>query len=86
LQKIYYISRLLTEQVEFANIIIINKVDLISGQELKKLVSVLSSLNTDARFITTSQGQISITDIVDTWLFNFDEASRAPLRVKEMEW
>ncbi len=80
------ISHLLVEQVEFANIIVINKSDLISEQELLKLVSVIRSLNTDARIITTSHGEINISDIVNTWLFDYEQASQAPLRVKEMEW
>jgi G3E family GTPase len=80
------ISHLLVEQVEFANIIVINKSDLVSEQELSKLVSVIRSLNTDARIITTSRGEIDITDIVDTGLFDYEQASQAPLWVKEMEW
>jgi len=60
------ISHLLVEQVEFANITVINKSDLISEQELLKLVSVIRSLNTDARIITTSHGEINISDIVNT--------------------
>lgn len=80
------ISHLLVEQVEFANITVINKSDLISEQELLKLVSVIRSLNTDARIITTSHGEINISDIVNTWLFDYEQASQAPLWVKEMEW
>lgn len=80
------ISHLLVEQVEFANIIVINKADLISESELSKLVSVLRSLNTDARIITTSHGEINIDDIIDTWLFDYEQASQAPLWAKEMEW
>ena len=79
------ISHLLVEQVEFANVIVINKSELISKQELSKLVSVIRSLNTDARIITTSHGEIDIADIVSTGLFDYEQASQAPLRVKEME-
>lgn len=80
------ISHLLVEQVEFANIIVINKSDLVSEQELSKLVSVIRSLNTDARIITTHHGEVDIDEIVDTGLFDYDTASQAPLWVKEMEW
>jgi G3E family GTPase len=80
------ISHLLVEQVEFANIIVINKSDLVSEQELSKLVSVIRSLNVDARIITTSNGEINIDDIVNTGFFDYEQASQAPLRVKEMEW
>lgn len=80
------ISHLLVEQVEFANIIVINKSDLISEQELSKLVGIIRSLNTDARIMTTSYGEVNIADIVDTGLFDYEKASQAPLWVKEMEW
>ena len=63
----------------------INKSDLVSEQELSKLVSVIRSLNTDARVVATSHGELDITDIVDTSLFDYEQASQAPLRVKEME-
>lgn len=80
------ISHLLVEQVEFANIIVINKSDLISEQELSKLVGIIRSLNNDARIMTTSYGEVNIADIVDTGLFDYEKASQAPLWVKEMEW
>lgn len=80
------ISHLLVEQVEFANIIVINKSDVVTEAELSNLVSVIRSLNTDARIVTTSQGQIDMSEIVDTGLFDFEQASQAPLWVKEMEW
>ncbi len=80
------ISHLLVEQVEFANIIVINKSDMVSQDELLKLVSVIRSLNTDARIITTNYGEVNIDDIVDTGLFDYEQASQAPLWVKEMEW
>jgi G3E family GTPase len=80
------ISHLLVEQVEFANVIVINKSDLVSEQELFKLVSVIRSLNTDARILTTSHGEVDISDIVDTSLFDYEQASQAPLWIKEMEW
>lgn len=80
------ISHLLVEQVEFANIIVINKSDMISQDELSKLVSVIRSLNTDARIISTNHGEVNINDIVDTGLFDYEKASQAPLWVKEMEW
>jgi G3E family GTPase len=64
---------------------VINKSDLVSEQELSKLVSVIRSLNVDARIITTSNGEINIDDIVNTGFFDYEQASQAPLRVKEME-
>jgi G3E family GTPase len=75
----------LTEQVEFADIIVVNKLDLISAVERTTLVSVLRSLNADARIVTTSHGTIQIDMIVDTGLFDYEKAAQAPLWIKEME-
>jgi G3E family GTPase len=58
---------------------------MISQDELSKLVSVIRSLNTDARIITTNHGEVNINDIVHTGLFDYEQASQAPLWVKEME-
>jgi G3E family GTPase len=58
---------------------------MVSQDELLKLVSVIRSLNTDARIITTNYGEVNIDDIVDTGLFDYEQESQAPLWVKEME-
>lgn len=79
------ISHLLVEQVEFANVIVINKCDLITDEQHQKLVRVLRSLNADACIMSTQHGEVQIDKVVDMGLFDFEQASQASLWVKELE-
>ena len=79
------IVNLLTDQVEFANVIIINKVDLVSPGKLKELKSVLHKLNPGAKILTSSHGKVEIDEIVNTGKFDFYEASTSAGWIKELE-
>ena len=72
------IAHLLVDQVEFANVILINKSDLVSVESLNKLEGILRSLNTEAKIIRTKNRSISLDLILDTELFDFEKASEAP--------
>ena len=75
---------LLTEQIEFANVIVLNKIDLISKNELCVVKSIIRSLNTRAKIIETTLSQLNITEIMDTGLFNLKEAQEHPLWAQEL--
>ena len=75
---------LLVEQIEFANVIILNKLDLISKNELELVKSVIRSLNAKAKIIETTQSLVSLNEIMDTNLFDLDEAQDHPLWVQEL--
>ncbi|MEZ4728622.1 MAG: GTP-binding protein [Caldilineaceae bacterium] len=68
------IADLLIEQVEFANVIVINKVDLVTTEESGRLDAILRLLNPTATLIHAKQGKIAPTAILNTGLFNFDQA------------
>ena len=68
------IVNLLTDQAEFANVIILNKIDLISPEQLGELKAVLRKLNPVARLLEASFGGVSPKEILDTSLFDFQEA------------
>lgn len=70
------IVNLLTDQVEFANIIVINKSDLVRKEDLGFLKATLKKLNPSAQIIETSFGKINPNQILNTRLFNFDEAEQ----------
>lgn len=69
---------LLTEQVEFADVVLINKTDLVSADELKQVLAVLRSLNGTAKLIPTSFGKVALDTIINTGLFNEEKAAEAP--------
>ena len=78
------VADLLVDQVEFADVLLISKTDLVKKQELDKLIAIIKTLNTDARIIPISHGKIDIDKILDTNLFDFDRAEQAPGWLKEM--
>ena len=78
------IADLLVDQVEFADVILISKTDLITNNELNKLTAILNTLNTQANIIPISNGHININQVLNTGLFNFERAQQAPGWLKEM--
>lgn len=75
---------LLVDQIEFANVIIVNKVSLIDKEELQQVISVIKVLNPTAKLHITDYAQVELQEILNTGLFDYDEASRSPLWVKEL--
>ena len=75
---------LLVEQIEFANVIILNKIDLISKEELKVVTAIINELNAKAKIIETSLPQVDMKDVIDTGLFNLEEAQEHPLWAQEL--
>ena len=78
------VADLLVDQVEFADVILISKTDLIKNNELNKLTAILNTLNTQANIIPISNGHININQVLNTGLFNFERAQQAPGWLKEM--
>jgi G3E family GTPase len=78
------IVNLLTDQIEFANVIILNKTDLISAQDLLLLKAVIRKLNPSAKQIDTSFSKVDLKEILNTGLFDFDEASQGAGWIKEL--
>ena len=75
---------LLVEQMEFANVIILNKVDLVSADELETVRAIIRGLNAKAKIIETTLGQVELDQVMDTGLFDFEEAQEHPLWAQEL--
>jgi len=78
------VADLLVDQVEFADVILISKTDLVSSADIERLTAVLKTLNTDAKIVPISQGQVDIDEVLNTGLFDFERAQQAPGWLKEM--
>ncbi|WP_339513555.1 zinc metallochaperone GTPase ZigA [Pseudomonas sp. RL_15y_Pfl2_60] len=78
------ITDLLVEQVEFADVILISKTDLISQAECEELMAVLRGLNTQAEILPMSMGEIALHKILHTDRFDFERAAQAPGWLKEL--
>ena len=78
------VADLLVDQVEFADLILISKTDLINHQTLKKLIAIIKTLNTKAKIIPIINGEVELDKVLNTGLFDFEEAQKAPGWLKEM--
>jgi G3E family GTPase len=75
---------LLVEQIEFADVIVLNKVSAAEPAKLEAARAIIRSLNGDARLIETDFGRAPLNAILDTGLFDFDRAHEHPLWAKEL--
>ncbi len=78
------IVNLLTDQIEFANVIIINKTDLITAEHLGILRATITRLNPPARIIESNFGKVGPEEILNTGLFNFEEAEQSAGWIEEL--
>lgn len=77
------ISFLHMDQVEFANVIILNKCDLVSPEDLKQVEALLRHVNPEAKLIKSVRGQVPMSEILNTRLFDADRAAASPGWLKE---
>ena len=75
---------LLVEQIEFANVILLNKIDLISKVELKIVRALIRGLNTKAKIIETTLSKVNLKEVIDTGLYDLEEAQEHPLWAQEL--
>ncbi|RWZ59121.1 GTP-binding protein [Halobacillus fulvus] len=78
------VTDLLVDQIEFANVILLNKIDMVDQQEKDQLRAVLHQLNPDAKIMDTSYGQVPLPSILNTRLFDFESASQGAGWIKEL--
>lgn len=78
------IVNLLTDQIEFANVIVLNKTDLIAEDDLKLINAVIRKLNPTAKQLATSFGKIDLKEILNTGLFDFDESAQGAGWIQEL--
>ncbi len=79
------IVNLLTDQVEFANVIILNKSDLVTDEQLGLLEKTLDKLNPTAKIIRTAHSKIDPKEILNTGMFDYDVAEQSAGWQKELE-
>lgn len=75
---------LLVDQVEFCDVIVINKADLVSSDDLDQLKHILNTLNPRANLVVSTFGQVPLAEIMNTGLFDFEQAEQAPGWLKEL--
>jgi len=78
------IVNLLTDQIEFTNIIVLNKTDLVSEEHLGILEATLAKLNPSARIVKSLFSKVDPKEILNTGLFNFEEAEQSAGWIEEL--
>lgn len=76
---------LLTDQIEFANVIILNKTDLADEKQVGLLKATLNKLNPGAKILTSTYGKVDPSEILNTKLFSFEDAQNNAGWQKELE-
>lgn len=69
------ISDLMVDQLEFADCVIVNKADLVSGEALKQVISLVKKLNPEANIIPATHGKIDVKKVLGTKSFSFEKAA-----------
>lgn len=75
---------LLVEQIEFADVVVLNKVADATPEQVDAALKIIRSLNADARIIETSHSNVPTDAILDTGLFDFGRAHEHPMWAKEL--
>lgn len=78
------IVHLLTDQVEFCDVLVLNKCDLVSEEELAKLEKALHAMQPEAKLVRTTHGQIDPREILNTGRFDFEKASQSAGWIREL--
>ena len=79
------IENLLIQQIEFCNIIVINKVDEVKPEELNKVKAIIKRLQPTAKIIETNFGKVDVKEIIDTNNFDFEKVASSAGWIKELE-
>ena len=78
------IENLLIQQIEFCNTIILNKIDLVTEEELVNIKKVIRALQPEAKIIETTHGEVAISEILNTNNFDFDKVASSAAWVQEL--
>lgn len=78
------IVNLLVDQLEFANVILLNKTDLVTEQQAQELEALIRKFNADAKIIRTEHSKVSPSEILNTKLFDYERTSQSAGWIKEL--
>ncbi|MFJ4439343.1 GTP-binding protein [Streptomyces sp. NPDC088923] len=78
------VSDLLVDQVEFADVLVLNKLDLVGERDAERLRAVLARLNPRARPLSAVRGRVPLRELLDTGRFDLARAQEAPGWVREL--
>ena len=72
------VSDLLVEQIEFANVLVLSKLDRVSAEDASLIQALLRQLNPEAQIVAVPQGAVPVDAVMGTGLFDFEQTEQAP--------
>ena len=79
------IENLVIQQIEFCNIVLLNKADEVSADELGRIRGIIRELQPKAEIIDTNYGDVDLDKIINTQMFDFDEVATSATWIQEVE-
>lgn len=79
------VTDLLIDQVEFADVIVLNKLDLVSEHQALEVGAIVTALNPGAKLVTAVRGQVPLDCVLDTGLFDYEKAERSAGWIRELQ-
>ena len=79
------IESLVIQQIEFCNIIVLNKVSEVTPEELGRIKAIIRTLQPKAKIIECDYGEFDLDEILDTGMFQFDDVAASATWIQEVE-
>lgn len=76
---------LMTEQIEFCDVLVVNKISELNIDEKARVKSIIKWLQPSARYIETDWGKVDFSEIIDTNLFSLEKAEGSALWIQELQ-
>ena len=79
------VTDLLIDQIEFADVIVLNKRDLVTEEQALEVEAIVRALNPGAKLISATKGQVPLGEVLDTGLFDYDKAESSAGWIRELQ-
>ena len=79
------VTDLLIDQIEFADVIVLNKIDLVSDDEAAEVKAIVHALNPGAKILTATRGQVPLDSVLDTGAFDYEKAANSAGWIRELQ-
>lgn len=79
------VTDLLIDQVEFADVIVLNKLDLVTEDQALEVEAIVKALNPGAKILTATHGQVPLESVLGTGLFDYEKAERSAGWIRELQ-
>lgn len=79
------VTDLLIDQIEFADVIVLNKLDLVTKDQANEVGAIIKALNPGAKVLMTTRGKVPLESVLDTGLFDYEKAERSAGWIRELQ-